>query len=140
MTLAVALPNADVGDVAAAMLAGYEAMIRLGLALKGPNILYRGIWPTYFAAGFATAAVAARLMRLDEAQTAHALALALNMAAPAVGQHHAATTARWFLAGNARAWIDGSVRRAGRLHRRHRACCDTGCFRTSMASSPILAR
>ena len=28
-------------------------MIRLGLALKGPNILYRGIWPTYFAAGFA---------------------------------------------------------------------------------------
>ena len=93
--------DADVGDVAAAMLAGYEAMIRLGLAIKGPNILYRGIWPTYFAAGFATAAVAARLMRLDEGQTAHALALALNMAAPAVGQHHAATTARWFLAGNA---------------------------------------
>jgi 2-methylcitrate dehydratase PrpD len=101
MTLAATLPDADVGDVAAAMLAGYEAMVRLGLALKGPNILYRGIWPTYFAAGFATAAVAARLMRLDERQTAHALALALNMAAPAVGQHHAVTTARWFLAGNA---------------------------------------
>jgi 2-methylcitrate dehydratase PrpD len=95
------LTDADVGDVAAAMLAGYEAMVRLGLALKGPNILYRGIWPTYFAAGFATAAVTARLMRLGEAQTAHTLALALNMAAPAVGQHHAATTARWFLAGNA---------------------------------------
>jgi 2-methylcitrate dehydratase PrpD len=101
MTLAAALTDADVGDVAAAMLAGYEAMVRLGLALKGPNILYRGIWPTYFAAGFATAAVTARLMRLDETQTAHALALALNMAAPAVGQHHAATTARWFLVGNA---------------------------------------
>ena len=53
MTLAATLPDADVGDVAAAMLAGYEAMIRLGLAIKGPNILYRGIWPTYFAAGFA---------------------------------------------------------------------------------------
>ena len=66
MTLAATLPDADVGDVAAAMLAGYEAMVRLGLALKGPNILYRGIWPTYFGAGFATAAVAARLMRLDE--------------------------------------------------------------------------
>ncbi|MGB6323594.1 MAG: MmgE/PrpD family protein [Xanthobacteraceae bacterium] len=101
MTLAATLPDADVGGVAAAMLAGYEAMVRLGLALKGPNILYRGIWPTYFGAGFATAAVAARLLHLDEAQTAHALALALNMAAPAVGQHHAATTARWFLAGNA---------------------------------------
>ena len=48
MTLAATLPDADVGDVAAAMLAGYEAMIRLGLAIKGPNILYRGIWPTYF--------------------------------------------------------------------------------------------
>jgi 2-methylcitrate dehydratase PrpD len=101
MTLAAASPDADMGDVAAAMLAGYEAMIRLGLAIKGPNILYRGIWPTYFAAGFGTVAMAARLMRLDERQTAHALALALNMAAPAVGQHHAATTARWFLVGNA---------------------------------------
>ncbi len=101
MTLAATLPDADVGDVAAAMLAGYEAMVRLGLALKGPIILYRGIWPTYFGAGFAAAAVAARLLHLDEARTAHALALALNMAAPAVGQHHAASTARWFLAGNA---------------------------------------
>ena len=141
MTLAATLPDADVGDVAAAMLAGYEAMIRLGLAIKGPNILYRGIWPTYFAAGFATAAVAARLMRLDEGQTAHALALALNMAAPAVGQHHAATTARWFLAGNAaREGLMAALRRASRLDRRYRSCCDPGCFRTSMASSPILAR
>ena len=101
MNLAAALSDADIGDVAAAMLAGYEAMIRLGLAIKGPNILYRGIWPTYFAAGFAAAAVAARLMRFDERQTAQALALALNLASPAVGQHHAATTARWFLVGNA---------------------------------------
>ena len=101
MTVAAALPGADSADVAAAMLAGYEAMIRLGLAVKGPNILYRGIWPTYFAAGFATAAVAARLMRLDQRQTAQALALALTMASPTVGQHHASTTARWFLAGNA---------------------------------------
>ena len=101
MTLAAAWLDADSGDVAAAMLAGYEAMIRLGLAVKGPNILYRGIWPTYFAAGFASAAVAARLMRLDQRQTAQALALALTMASPTVGQHHATTTARWFLAGNA---------------------------------------
>ena len=101
LTLAAALPDAEIGDVAPAMLAGYEAMIRLGLAIKGPNVLYRGIWPTYFTAGFATAAVAARLMRLDQRQTAHALSLALNLASPSVGQHHAATTARWFLAGNA---------------------------------------
>lgn len=101
MTLAATLPGGDSGNAAAAILAGYEAMIRLGLAINGPSVLYRGIWPTYFAAGFATAAAAARLMRLDQNQTAHALALALTMASPSVGQHHAATTARWFLVGNA---------------------------------------
>jgi 2-methylcitrate dehydratase PrpD len=101
MILAAAWPETESRDLAPAMLAGYEAMIRFGLAMKGPNILYRGIWPTYFGAGFGTAAVAARLLHLDERQTAHALALALTLAAPAVGQHHAATTARWFLVGNA---------------------------------------
>jgi 2-methylcitrate dehydratase PrpD len=101
MTLAAALPGTESVDVAAGMLAGYQAMIRLGLAIKGPDVLYRGIWPTYFGAGFGTAAVAARLMRLTPAQTAHALALALTMSAPSVGQHHAATTARWFCVGNA---------------------------------------
>ena len=101
MTLATRLPNANGADVAPAMLAGYEAIIRLGLAINGPKVLYRGIWPTYFGAGFAAAAVAARLLRLSPQQTAHALALALTMASPSVGQHHAATTARWFSVGNA---------------------------------------
>lgn len=101
MMLATRLPNANSADVAPAMLAGYEAMTRLGLAIDGPKILYRGIWPTYFGAGFAAAAVAARLLQLPPPQTAHALALALTMAAPSVGQHHAATTARWFSIGNA---------------------------------------
>src|SRR5262245_4056132 len=88
-------------DVTAAMLAGYEAMTRLGGAIGGPHVLYRGIWPTYFAAPFGMAAVAARLLRLDAGQTAHALALALTCAAPGVGHHNAATTSRWFAAGNA---------------------------------------
>jgi 2-methylcitrate dehydratase PrpD len=101
ITLATQLPNVNSADVAPAMLAGYEAITRLGLAIDGPKVLYRGIWPTYFGAGFAAAAVAARLLRLSPAQTAHALALALTMASPSVGQHHAATTARWFSVGNA---------------------------------------
>jgi 2-methylcitrate dehydratase PrpD len=45
VTLAAALKG-DTADLAAAMLAGYEAMIRLGAAIKGPDVLYRGIWPT----------------------------------------------------------------------------------------------
>jgi 2-methylcitrate dehydratase PrpD len=64
-------------------------------------VLYRGIWPTYFAAPFGIAAVAARLMKLDAGQTAHALALALTLASPGVGHHNAPTTSRWFAAGHA---------------------------------------
>jgi 2-methylcitrate dehydratase PrpD len=100
LTIAGSLQS-DVDDLAAAIVAGYEVMIRLGLAIDGPTVLYRGIWPTYFAAPFGFAAVAARLMKLNEAETAHALALALTLASPGVGHHNAATTSRWFAAGHA---------------------------------------
>ncbi len=84
-----------------AIVAGYEAMIRLGLAVDGPGILNRGIWPTYLAAPFGVAAVAARLLDLSAGQAAHALALALTLAAPGVGHHNAPTGSRWFAAGSA---------------------------------------
>jgi 2-methylcitrate dehydratase PrpD len=63
--------------------------------------LYRGIWPSYFAAPFGVAAVAARLFDLDAQQGANALALALAMASPNVGHHNLQTTSRWFAIGNA---------------------------------------
>jgi 2-methylcitrate dehydratase PrpD len=94
-------PNVAREQLAPAIIVGYEAMIRLGLAIQGPMILYRGLWPTYFAAPFATAAVAARLLGLNAGQSAHALALALTLASPGVGHHGAATTARWFAVGQA---------------------------------------
>jgi 2-methylcitrate dehydratase PrpD len=99
--LAARLDAAHVVELPAAILAGYEAMIRLGRAINGPAVLYRGIWPTYFTAAFGTAAVTARLLRATERQTAHGLAIALTMSAPSVGQHHAATTARWLSVGQA---------------------------------------
>ena len=101
LTLAAATPAATADDVIAAILAGTEAMIRLGRAVDGPAILYRGIWPTYFAAPFAVAAVAARLRKLDDRAAANALALALMLAAPGVGHHNAPTTSRWFAVGQA---------------------------------------
>ncbi len=94
-------PAVTADDVIAAILAGTEAMTRLGRAVDGPAILYRGIWPTYFAAPFAIAAVAARLRRLDDRATANALALALIFATPGVGHHNAATTSRWLAVGQA---------------------------------------
>jgi 2-methylcitrate dehydratase PrpD len=101
LLLAARLGTDDAATVAAAMLGGYEAMIRLGRVINGPAILYRGIWPTYFTAAFGTAAVTARLLRLSADQTAHALALAVTLSAPSVGQHHAETTARWLSVGQA---------------------------------------
>jgi 2-methylcitrate dehydratase PrpD len=101
LTIVRSWREADASDLAAAIVGGYEAMVRLGLAVDGPAVLYRGIWPTYFAAPFGVAAVAARMLRLDEQQTAHALALALVLAAPGVGHHNAQTTSRWLAVGNA---------------------------------------
>ena len=106
LTLAAAMPavaaqEVTAHDLTAAMLAGYEAMTRLGRAIDGPTILYRGIWPTYFAAPFGIAAVAARLFKLDARGCANALALALTLAAPGVGHHNTLSTSRWFAVGAA---------------------------------------
>src|SRR5690348_6421858 len=60
------------GDFATAVLAGYEAMIRLGYAIDGPRILAQKIWPTLFAAPVGAAAVASRAWKLDASQTAGA--------------------------------------------------------------------
>jgi len=87
--------------VAEAIAAGYDLVTRLGAALDGPSILYRGIWPSYFAAPFGAAAVAARLLELDEGQAAHALAIALAHASPSVGRQSGESMSRWLSIGNA---------------------------------------
>jgi 2-methylcitrate dehydratase PrpD len=89
--------------------------VRLGVAIDGPTVLYRGIWPTYFAAPFGVAAVAARLLRLDQLQTAHALANAFIMLTPGTGHHAAVTTARWLAVGQAaaRGWQAALAAQAG---------------------------
>lgn len=88
-------------EIAEAIAAGYDVMARLGEALNGPWILYRGIWPTYFTAPFAVAAVAARLLDLTEQQAAHALGIAISLASPAVGRQSGAAMSRWLAIGRA---------------------------------------
>jgi len=87
--------------LAEAIAAGYDLVTRLGTALDGPTILYRGIWPSYFAAPFGAAAVAARLLGLDAGQAAHALAIALAHSSPSVGRQSGASMSRWLSIGNA---------------------------------------
>ena len=84
-----------------AIAAGYETMVRFGVAFNGPTILYRGIWPTYFTAPAGVAAVTARLLGLDEKQTAHALALALVFSSPGVAHPAGPRMGRWLSLGHA---------------------------------------
>ena len=101
LSIAALRPDTDAATLNAAMVAGYEAMIRFGLAINGAVIPGRGIWPTYFAAAFGVAAAASRLFHLDGGQTAHALGFALTQSAPGVGLQNTSTTTRWLAAGNA---------------------------------------
>lgn len=62
-----------------ALVAGYEAYVRIGKH-GSPAILNVGWQPHAVFANFGTAALAAKLFRLDEEQTFHALAIALSHA------------------------------------------------------------
>jgi 2-methylcitrate dehydratase PrpD len=90
-----------------AVIAGYEAMVRLGTAIDGANSLYKGVWPTYVAAPFAAAAIGARLLELDAQQTASALAMALSRSTAIQGRPAAGLSPRWYVLGCAAA--DGFV-------------------------------
>ena len=100
LTIAASLGR-ECAALAEAVAVGYDAMVRLGAALGGPSILYRGIWPSYLAAPFGVAAVASRLLGLDEKQAANALAIALGFSSPAVGRPSGPGASRWLAIGNA---------------------------------------
>lgn len=85
---------------AAALMQGYEAMVRLGIALGGAKAL-GAVWPSLLAAPFGAAAAAARAFGLDGERTAHALALALAMSQGRPGQPAGKLPGRWFLFGDA---------------------------------------
>jgi 2-methylcitrate dehydratase PrpD len=101
--VAVALSLAAHGErfepvqVASAIWAGTEVMTRMGQAVRGPDILYRGVWPSCFAAPISAAATAARMSGFDARQTADALSLALMMSTRGTGRPHGSPSARWVM-------------------------------------------
>jgi 2-methylcitrate dehydratase PrpD len=68
--------GASGADVLAAVVAGYEAMGRLGLALGAARLLARGWWPSAVCGAVGGAAAASRLLELPAEATASALGLA----------------------------------------------------------------
>jgi len=76
-----ALAMADVAQVSgkefiAAVVAGYDVIIRLGRALKGAEHYARGFHPTGTCGAFGAAAVAGRLLGLKDDSFVHALGIA----------------------------------------------------------------
>jgi 2-methylcitrate dehydratase PrpD len=83
---------------AQALRAGYEVITRLGVAVAGPDIVYRGIWPTYLTAPVGASTVTSRLLGLDATQTAAALGIALTLTRGAPGAP-VRRSSRWLLLG-----------------------------------------
>ena len=90
-------PDADPARLADALWVGTEAMTRLGAAIDGARILYRGIWPTCFCAPFGVAATLGRLTGLDAESMTDALAISLYLASGAVSRGDRGRTPRWLL-------------------------------------------
>jgi len=101
LALAHAGSISDPEQVASALWVGTELLVRLGVAIDGARILYRGVWPTYFAAPLAAAAIAARMGSLSEDATAHALSLALMLTAGRSGRFQGRVPGRSVILGMA---------------------------------------
>jgi 2-methylcitrate dehydratase PrpD len=99
--LARAREISDPAQVASALWVGTELLVRLGVTIDGARVLYRGVWPTYFCAPFAAAAIAARIGSLSEDATAHALSLALMRTAGRSGRFHGRIPGRSVILGMA---------------------------------------
>jgi 2-methylcitrate dehydratase PrpD len=90
-------------EFCAATIAGYELLIRLGLAIGGPAVLRRRVWPTYLAAAFGSAATATRAYGLNVGETAAALGTALALSVGTSIPSQSSKTARWLVLGVAAA-------------------------------------
>jgi 2-methylcitrate dehydratase PrpD len=71
--------GATLGEVVEAMVAGYEAYVRIG-RLGSPDLINRGWHAHSVLAHFGAAAVASKLQRFDQKTTLNALAIALSHA------------------------------------------------------------
>ncbi len=73
--------RASGAELLAAVIAGYEAVCRLAVALGAADHYDRGFHPSATCGAFGAALAASRVLRLDAAQTASALGIALSQTA-----------------------------------------------------------
>ena len=89
--------NASRDTVVEGILAGYQTMLTLGLAAGGAEVVYKGVWPTYLTGGIGAAAVAAKIMGLNERQIRDAMAIAGSSATGVTGRIEEEPAPRWFV-------------------------------------------
>ncbi len=87
----------DLREAEDAIRIAVELSVRMGLAIEGPNALYRGVWPTCFSTPLAVAAALCRMRKLDAARTSHALSMALMMSSGRIGRFAGQPTGRWIV-------------------------------------------
>jgi len=81
------------------VLSGYEIITRLGAAVNGPEILYRGIWPTYLCGAIGVAAVGSKILGLTVEQIKNALAISLSLSTGIAGRIKGGLSSRWLTLG-----------------------------------------
>ncbi|HEY4348617.1 MAG TPA: MmgE/PrpD family protein [Gaiellaceae bacterium] len=90
-------------DLVAGVVAGYEAMVRLALAIDGAALVYRGVWTSLLCAPVGVAAAVARARGLSAERTRSALALAVSRAVASAPEAGAGAPPRWWAIGTAAA-------------------------------------
>jgi 2-methylcitrate dehydratase PrpD len=81
------------------VVAGYEVITRLGAAVNGPEIIYRGIWPTYLCAAIGVAVVGSKILGLTSEQIKNALAISMTLSTGISGRTKGGLTSRWLTLG-----------------------------------------
>lgn len=95
----VALASAPPARVLEGIVSGYHVMTALGVAARGPEVVYAQLWPTYLGAAMTAAAAAGKVMGLSEERLRHALAIAATMTTGIAGRISADPSSRWLTLG-----------------------------------------
>ncbi len=81
------------------VVTGYEIFTRLGAAVNGAEIIYRGIWPTYLCGAIGVAAVGSKILGLTPEQIKNALAISLTLSTGISGRIKSGLSSRWLTLG-----------------------------------------
>lgn len=81
------------------VVTGYELFVRLGAAVNGSEIIYRGLWPTYLCGAIGVATIGSRILGLTPEQIKNALAISLTLSTGISGRIKGGLTSRWLTLG-----------------------------------------